>query len=85
MRERIGPTARESQIHDVLLDIKGRVDARLSDAQDLLQSDGFFRAFVDGEVINKFQQVRPTLDIPTADYITVCLVDEYLEEFRGEQ
>lgn len=84
MRERIGPTLRESKIHDALIGVKDVVDHRLVDQQHLLDSDGFFRAFVDGEVIIKFDTIDPKLDIETSDYITVCLVDEYLKEYRGE-
>ncbi len=84
MRERIGPSLRESQIHDALTGVKETVDHRLVDQQQLLENDGFFKAFVDGEVIHRFENIDPSLDIDTSDYITVCLVDEYLKEYRGE-
>ena len=84
MRERTGPTLRESQIHDALTKIKIDVDQILLNNQQLLNNDGFFKGYVDREVAYKFENINPTLDIDTSDYITVCLVDEYLKEHRGE-
>ena len=48
-------TIRESQIHDALTRVKTVVDDRLLEQQQLLNSDGFFKAFVDGEVVHKFE------------------------------
>lgn len=81
--ERTGATHRESQIYDRLTSVKVVVDERLLNQQDLLQNDGFFKGFVDREVVIKFADVIPSLDVDSSDYITVCLVDEYLNEYKG--
>lgn len=81
--ERGSITKRESQIYDRLTGVKAVVDDRLVNQKQLLNNDGFFRAFVDGEVVIKFGDIDPTLDVETSDYITTCLVDEYIEEFKG--
>ena len=48
-----------------------------------LTHDGFFKAFVDGEVVRTFGDTPPKLDVDTSDYITIRLVDEYLNEYKG--
>jgi type I restriction enzyme R subunit len=75
---------RESQIYDRLTGIKTIIDNRLVNQHQLLKNDGFFKAFVDGEVVIKFEDVDPRLDVVTSDYITACLVDEYLDEYQGK-
>lgn len=83
--ERSGPTLRESQIFDALTGVKATVDEQIAENQNLLSNDGFFKGYVDREVIYNFDPIKPDLDVETADYITGRLVDEYLKEYRGEE
>jgi type I restriction enzyme, R subunit len=83
--ERSGATLRESQIFHALIGVKSTVDGQLAANQNLLNNDGFFKGYVDREVVYNFDPIKPDLDVETADYITERLVDEYLKEYSGDE
>lgn len=76
-------TQKESEIHEVLTDIKKQADDAVENNQNILKNENFFSNMVQKLVVEGFRKIFK-LDAPTAKRINKYVVDEYTNEFNGE-
>ncbi len=76
-------TPKESEIHEVLTDIKKQADDAVENNQNILKNENFFSNMVQKLVVEGFRKIFK-LDAPTAKRINKYVVDEYTNEFNGE-
>ena len=76
-------TEKESEIQEVLMEVKKQTDESVKNNKVVLQNENFFTKLVQGYVITGFRKIFK-LDAPTAKKINKYVVDEYLKEYNGE-
>jgi type I restriction enzyme R subunit len=81
--ERGNITQRESEIHEILTDIKQQADDIILINQRLLNNEPYFEQNMLKMVIKGFQKTNVKLAPDSAKYINTCVVKEYLNEFHG--
>jgi len=74
---------RESDIADVLLNIKGQADDKILVNRKMLDNEGYFNGLMMNMVFDGFQQTKIELDPDSAKYINNCVVKEYINEYQG--
>lgn len=74
---------RESQICEVMLDIKAQADDKLLINNKLLNNEHYFDGLMMGIVINGFDKTKIQLEPDSAKYINAFLVKEYINEYQG--
>lgn len=74
---------RESAIHATLLGIKQKADEQVLLNARLLDNDAYFDKMIMPMVVTGFGQAKIDLDPETAHFINSCVVQEYLNEYRG--
>lgn len=82
--ERGNITKRESEIHEILTDIKQQADDVILINQRLLNNEPYFEQSMLQMVIKGFQKTSVKLAPDSAKYINACVVKEYLSEFLGQ-
>ncbi len=75
---------RESEIHQILTDIKHQADDKILINQRLLNNEPYFEQNMLQLVIKGFQKTNVKLAPDSAKYINACVVKEYLNEFLGQ-
>jgi type I restriction enzyme R subunit len=75
--------ARESQIYDVMLGIKAQADNKLLINAKLLDNEPYFEQDMRRVVIQGFSNTKIQLDINVAKAISSCIVNEYINEYKG--
>lgn len=83
INERGGITQRESELYDILTDIKEQTDEKVLINTNILNNDGFFEGMMTQTVVNNFQKGNVGLDSESAVYITNTVSKQYLNEFKG--
>jgi type I restriction enzyme R subunit len=78
-----GLTEKESEIQDVLLEIKKQADESILNNKNILDNENFFSKMVQKYVVTGFQKLFK-LDAPTARKINNHVVEEYINEYNGE-
>ena len=81
-RERI-LTAKESQIFEILKDIKSNIDDKLLNSSDLLSSGGYFTGLVVENVANNFLDNYVNLTPDINKLVSEAIVAEYMNEKNG--
>ncbi|MFY7912499.1 MAG: type I restriction endonuclease subunit R [Emticicia sp.] len=81
--ERGNVSQRESEIHEILTDIKQQADDKILINQRLLNNEPYFEQNMLQMVIKGFQKTSVKLAPDSAKYINTCVVKEYLNEFHG--
>jgi type I restriction enzyme, R subunit len=81
--ERGGISKRESEVQEVLLDIKQRTDEKVLLNTNLLSNDGFFSGLVMQLLVKSFDKIKVPLEPDSARFINNLLVREYTNEFQG--
>lgn len=81
--ERGNISQRESEIHEILTDIKQQADDKILINQRLLNNEPYFEQNMLQMVIKGFQKTSVKLAPDSAKYINTCVVKEYLNEFQG--
>lgn len=76
-------TQKESEIHEVLIDIKKQTDEAVENNHNILKNENFFSNMVQKFVVDGFRKIFK-LDAPTAKRINKYVVDEYTNEYNGE-
>ena len=76
-------TEKESEIQEVLMEVKKQTDESVKNNKVVLQNENFFSRLVQSFVISGFRKIFK-LDAPTAKKINQYVVDEYLKEYNGE-
>lgn len=82
--ERGNISQRESEIHEVLTDVKQQADDKILINQRLLNNEPYFEQNMLQLVIKGFQKTNVKLAPDSAKYINSCVVKEYLSEFLGQ-
>ena len=81
--ERGNISQRESELHEILTDIKHQADDIILINQRLLNNEPYFEQNMLNMVIKGFQKTTIKLAPDSAKYINTCVVKEYLNEFQG--
>ncbi len=81
--ERGNISQRESEIHEILTDVKQQADDKILINQRLLNNEPYFEQNMLQMVIRGFQKTSVKLAPDSAKYINTCVVKEYLNEFHG--
>jgi type I restriction enzyme, R subunit len=81
--ERGNITQRESEIHEILTDVKHQADDIILINQRLLNNEPYFEQNMMQMVIKGFQKTNVKLAPDAAKYINACVVKEYINEFQG--
>lgn len=74
---------RESEVQEVLLDIKQKTDEKVLLNMNLLNNDGFFSGTVMQLLVNSFDKIKIALEPDSARFINNLLVREYINEYQG--
>ena len=74
---------RESEVQDVLIDIKQKTDEKVLLNTNLLNNDGFFSGLVMQLLVGSFDKIKVSLEPDSAKFINNLLVREYINEFQG--
>ena len=74
---------RESEVRDVLFDIKQKTDEKVLLNTDLLNNDGFFSGLVMQLLVGSFDRIKIPLEPDAAKFINNLLVREYVNEYQG--
>jgi type I restriction enzyme R subunit len=81
--ERDGISKRESQICEVLSDIKIQADDKVMLNSKILNNESYFSNLMMNMVLDGFNKTDIKLDTESARYINGCVVKEYINEFQG--
>lgn len=81
--ERGGISQRESQVNEMLMDIKREADGKVGSNSKLLTNEAYFAQLLMGYVTGALDKQRIDWDAPGAEYINACVVREYMNEFNG--
>ncbi len=74
---------RESQVQEVLLEIKEKTDEKVLLNTPLLKNEGYFSQQLIQMVVTAFDKIKIPLDPDAARYINGLLAQEYINEFQG--
>ena len=81
--ERGGISQRESQIHEMLTDIKLATDDAVSGNSQLLKNEAYFGGMLLKWVTAALDKQKLDWDTEGADYINACVVRQYMNEYHG--
>lgn len=74
---------RESEVQEVLLDIKQKTDEKVLLNTNLLNNDGFFSGLMMQLLVGSFDKIKIPLEPDLAKFINNLLVREYVNEYQG--
>lgn len=74
---------RESEVQEVLLDIKQKTDEKVLLNTNLLNNDGFFSGLMMQLLVGSFDKIKIPLEPDSAKFINNLLVREYVNEYQG--
>jgi type I restriction enzyme R subunit len=83
IRERDASKARESEIHETLMDLKQEIDEKVLNNRNLLEAENYFAGMLTPLIIRGFRARHIDLDPDATKFIKDCIVREYLDEFNG--
>ncbi|MCO5273496.1 MAG: type I restriction endonuclease [Flavobacteriales bacterium] len=81
--ERGGISQRESQINEMLLEVKREADDTVGANEKLLSNEAYFAQLLMGYVTTALDKEKLQWDAPGAQFINACVVREYMNEFNG--
>lgn len=84
LTENGGITARESQLHDALMNVKEQTDEQVLNNKNVISNEAYFKKQLMQIVINEFinkQQIK--LDYNTTQSINNLIVNEYMIQYNG--
>jgi type I restriction enzyme R subunit len=81
--ERGGISQRESQINEMLLEVKREADDKVGANEKLLTNEAYFAQLLMGYVTTALDKEKLNWDAPGAQFINACVVREYMNEFSG--
>lgn len=76
-------SSRESEIGEVLLNIKKQADDKVMLNANLLNNESYFGDLMMQIVIDNFENTKIKLEPKSAKYINGCVVKEYVNEYQG--
>lgn len=74
---------KESEVFEVLSDIKKQTDDKILLNSNLLNNEGYFGRFMNQTIFVSFEKNKLKIDAETTKYINNCLVNEYIQEYQG--
>ncbi len=74
---------KESEIGEILLNIKKDADEKVLLNVNLLNNESYFSGLMMQTVVNNFEKTKIKLEPEPAEYINNCVVSEYINEFQG--
>ncbi|MFA5329665.1 MAG: type I restriction endonuclease [Prolixibacteraceae bacterium] len=88
MVEQGAVSKRESDIHEVLTEIKTKTDEKVILNQKVLRNDNYFDGMVRFLIMDCFKKIKlgantQQLDLDTAAFVKDCVVKEYMNEYNG--
>jgi type I restriction enzyme, R subunit len=81
--ERGNISKRESEICDILTDIKHQADDKVLVNQKLVENEPFFNQFMMQLMTQGFRKNNLPITPDSAKFINLCIVKEYINEFNG--
>ncbi|MEK7433311.1 MAG: HsdR family type I site-specific deoxyribonuclease [Cyanobacteriota bacterium] len=75
---------KESEVFELLSDIKKQTDDKILMNTKLLNNEGYFGKLMTQTVIGSFDKNKIKIDAETIKYINNCLVNEYINEYQGK-
>lgn len=76
---------KESEIYEILMNVKNQTDEKVLINTNILNNDGYFEGLMRQTVVNTFQKGNANLDYDSALYVTNTVSKQYLNEFNGYQ
>jgi type I restriction enzyme, R subunit len=86
MTENEGINAKESQLHEALMNVKEQTDAQVLNNKNVISNEAYFKKQLMQIVINEFitkQKIK--LDFNTTESINNLIVNEYMTQYNGQQ
>jgi type I restriction enzyme, R subunit len=81
--EKNGIPAKETQLHEALMQVKEQTDEQLQNNKNLLDNEAFFNRYVLNLVANEFvQKQKLKLDFATTKAINTLIAGEYLAQYN---
>ena len=77
-------TNRATEIQEALLDVKEKIDEKVTLRRQTLENEEFFHGIVINEVIQSFDKTGIKLKNESADYLENLIVREYIDEYQGK-
>lgn len=74
---------RESQINEILLDIKKQADDKILNNNKLLNNESYFGQELIVTILNNFEKSKINLEPDSAMFIKDSLLKEYINEYQG--
>lgn len=75
--------AKEIQLHQALMQVKGQVDGKLEGQEDLMKNEAFFKRYLMQLVVQEFKnKEKIPLDYNTTETINNMIVNEYLQQYQ---
>lgn len=75
--------AKEMQLHQALMQVKGQVDGKLEGQEDLMKNEAFFKRYLMQLVVQEFKNKEQIpLDYSTTETINNMIVNEYLQQYQ---
>lgn len=75
---------KESEVFEVLTDIKKLTDDKILINTKLLDNEGYFGQSMNQIVLGSFSKNKIDLNLEKIKYINNCLVSEYINEYQGK-
>lgn len=82
--ERTGQVSKNLPLYSLLGDAKTKIDARLTNSQDILSNQGYFRQTTGEYILDSFDKGSYDLNAQLVRSLIENTADEYLAEYRGE-
>jgi type I restriction enzyme R subunit len=79
-----GKVSDNLELYNLLTEAKSKIDARLSQNQNLLANTGYFRQATGEDVLESFQSGSYKVDAQTLRNLIEYTADEYISEYQGE-
>lgn len=79
-----GKVSDNMPLYNLLDDAKAKIDARLSQNQNLLANTGYFRQATGEDILDSFQSGKYEVDSGIVRTLVTHTADEYINEYQGE-
>jgi len=77
-------TAKDSQLHDALMNVKEQTDEQVLNNKNVISNEAYFKKQLMQIVINEFiKKQNITLDFDTTQSINNLIVSEYMQQYNG--
>lgn len=74
---------KESEIYDVLIHTKEKVDEAIQNSENIVENDGYFSDLVLQKTVTSFDEAKLPVTFDAAELIQRNIVSEYIKEYNG--